>query len=100
MTYPAILVATLFIINIFVPVVEAQSSRSGEVVSHQEIAVIQPDDSVNWTAKLNAANGTDYKYLDYNLTWIPFFQNNTDLEGIVVHSVLAPMQFTLNATHQ
>lgn len=100
--FPAILIVTVFVFNVFAPVVEAQTGpgKSGEVVSHQETVVIEPDDSANWTAKLNVANGTDYRYLDYNLTWIPFFENNTDLQGIVVHSVLAPMQFTLNATHQ
>jgi len=98
------LVVALFILNVFIPVVQAQdiskSGKSGKTVLVSETIAIQADDSVNWSKKINVANGTDYRFLDYNLTWVPFLQNNTDIRGIIVHSVLPPIEFNMSVSNQ
>lgn len=95
--------ALLILIN-YLPVVKAQpigqGSRSGETVTVEQTVVLQPDDSVNWTAKCNVANETDYKYTDYNLTWVPFLQNHSDIRGIIVHSPLPPMVYNISGNDQ
>ena len=80
--------------------VEAKHPRSGETVSVASPIVIEPDDSIKWTTTCNLANGTDHSLLDYNLSWQPFFANNSDLQGITVHTLFSPMLFELNATNE
>lgn len=98
----------ILIIPSFAPMVGAaqvnqgmsSGPRSGRIVAENSTTRINPDPSVPWTEKLNAANGSDYKYLDYNLTWVPFFNNNTDIRGITIHNVLAPYLVNLTTANQ
>ena len=97
----ALSLVVITILPIFSTTVSAMPlSRSGELVEVSNTVIVQPDPNVNWTVNLNVANTTDYDLTDYNLTWIPFFDNNTDINGILVHSMFAPLIFTLNATNQ
>lgn len=100
MKYPAILVVTLFIFNVFTPLAEAKGPRSGKTVSHDELMTIHPSAAINWNTQLNLANGSDYKLLDYNLTWKPFLDNHTAINGAIIHSAFAPILFSLNTTNQ
>ena len=101
-------ISALFILVLptFSPLVEAarpggiHSSKSGRLVRQTETVTVNPDTSVNWTERLNIANGSDYTKLDYNLTWQPLFENYTDLKGIVVHNEFAPILFKPNVTNQ
>ena len=90
----------ILIIPSFSPLVEAARPGGSRVVQQAQTIVVEPDASANWTSLLNIANGSDYAKLDYNLTWQPFFANNTDLEGIVVHNLFAPVLFEPNVTNQ
>jgi len=95
-------IGLLLLLNL-APVVDAYSAkpgRSGKVVAYEDIVRLEPDNSVNWSALFNVANATDYRYTDYNLTWQPFFENNTDIRGITVHSPLPPLQYNMTAANK
>ena len=95
-------IAILLLMNLS-PVVDAYATkpgRSGKIVAYEDVVRLEPDDSVNWTAFFNVANNSDYKYTDHNLTWFPFFENNTDIRGVTVHSPLAPLQYNMSAENK
>ena len=101
------LAVTLLLLVAFNPVAYAEAKRigkSGETVSYEDTIYIAPDDNTNWTVTQNIANETDWQYFDYNLTWEPFFENNTDLRGILLHNLIPPLavelNYTENARHQ
>lgn len=96
------ILALILLLNLS-PVVDAYATkpgRSGKVVAHEDIVRLEPDDAVNWTALFNVANNSDYKYTDYNLTWVPFFENNTDIRGVTIHSPLPPLQYNMSAANK
>jgi hypothetical protein len=93
----AYIVVALFALNVMVPVAQA-GGKSGKIVTQDQLVVLNAPSDLNWTALQNIANGTDYKYLDYNLTWLPFFQNNTDLTGVLVHNLFPPATWETNLT--
>ena len=92
-------IAILLLVNL-APVVAAKAPRGGRVVIVEQIVDIEADDSLNWTVLANIANNSDYKFLDYNLSWQPFYENNTDISGVTVHSIFSPLQFSLNTTNE
>lgn len=81
----AYIVVAIFALNVMVPAVQA-GGKSGKLVVQQENLILNAPSDFNWTTLQNIANGSDYSYLDYNLTWIPFLQNNTDITGVLVHN--------------
>ena len=97
------LVLALLLINIIAPAVSAKgpkAPRGGRLVSTEELMIIDPDDSVEWTELCNLANESEQDLLDYNLSWRPFFENNTDLQGVLVHTLFSPMLHSLNVSNQ
>jgi len=94
----AYLVVALFALNVVAPVVQAGGKSNKLVVQEQDLILNAPND-FSWTTLQNIANSSDYKYLDYNLTWIPFLQNNTDITGVLVHNLFPPATWEMNLTN-
>ena len=86
----AYVVVALFALNIVIPAVQAGTGKSNRVVVQQQNLVMNAPSDFAWTALQNIANVSDYQYLDYNLTWVPFLDNNTDISGVLVHNLFAP----------
>lgn len=84
------LVVALFALNIVAPAVQAGGGKSNRVVVQEQDIVMNAPGDFGWTALQNIANASDYQYLDYNLTWIPFLNNNTDITGVLIHNLFAP----------
>ncbi len=99
----AISTLTLLLLPNLMPMVQGMTinggaTRSGRTVVEPQLIRVDPDPQYNWATKLNLANASDYDLTDYNLTWKPFFQNNSDLQGIVVHNIFAPTLWNLTTT--
>jgi hypothetical protein len=96
----AISIIAILLLPVFAPAVDAKTTRGGRTVTVPEVVRINPDNTLNWTTLLNVGNNTDHDLLDYNLTWKPFFQNNTDLKGTTIHTLFSPMLFSINLTNE
>ena len=94
----AYIVVAIFALNVLAPVAQA-GGKSGKIVTQDENLILNAPSDFNWTILQNIANGSDYSYLDYNLTWLPFLQNNTDITGVLVHNLFPPATWETNLTN-
>jgi len=77
-----------------------EGGKGNRIVSKTETVRIDAPEDIEWNVKQNIANVSDDRFLDYNLTWNPFFENNSDIQGILIHNLFAPALTNLNVTDQ
>jgi len=97
--YFVFIAVSLLLLVMLNPIAYAEAERIGkskDMIHREEVAYIGPDPEINWTVTHNIANGSEWRYFDYNLTWQPFFENNTDLNGILIHNLIAPLAVELD----
>lgn len=86
----ALIALTIILLPIFSPLVSA--GRGGQMQTVEFEQYIGPDPRHNWTDTINMANATDVNaYNSYNATWVPFFENNTDIAGVLVTPPFTPI---------
>jgi len=94
----SILIVVVFGLLIFSPLVSSGRGGARKVSVETEVNV-DADPDHNWSILCNIANDTDTaKYNSYTTTWAGFFENNTDLKGILATPPYPPVIVGRNTT--